>query len=182
MFYIHVLDETLAYQVDQIKTIDPTDFSDLLVVKGHDYVTLLTCTPIMINTHRLLVRGHRVDYVAAVEEPLIAENKSSFTFRYLFYGMSGLAALLFLILLRQRSKRKKAERELKKIRAIKKEKEEQEKKEQELLNTNNEGLIPDSTNQMKDEMSSNTNSEDAINSTDISSNGQEHIPKEGDDH
>ena len=64
-FYIHNIKEILAYQVDQIKVVEPTDFNDLLIDPGHDYVTLLTCTPLMINTHRLLVRGHRVEYVQA---------------------------------------------------------------------------------------------------------------------
>ncbi|WP_050272462.1 PI-1 pilus system sortase SrtC-1, partial [Streptococcus pneumoniae] len=59
-FYVHNIKEVMAYQVDQVKVIEPTNFDDLLIVPGHDYVTLLTCTPYMINTHRLLVRGHRI--------------------------------------------------------------------------------------------------------------------------
>ncbi len=62
-FYINYIGGVLAYQVDHIDVIDPSDFSQLLVVPGKDYATLLTCTPIMINTHRLIVRGHRVPYV-----------------------------------------------------------------------------------------------------------------------
>ena len=61
-FYIHVLNRTLKYQVDQIKVILPTETQDLHVIEGKDYVTLLTCTPYTINTHRLLVRGERVEY------------------------------------------------------------------------------------------------------------------------
>lgn len=61
-FYIHVLNRTLKYQVDQIKVVLPTETQDLHVVEGKDYVTLLTCTPYTINTHRLLVRGERVEY------------------------------------------------------------------------------------------------------------------------
>lgn len=59
-FFINVANEVHAYQVDQIKTIDPEDYSDLQIIPGEDYVTLLTCTPYMINSHRLLVRGKRV--------------------------------------------------------------------------------------------------------------------------
>lgn len=59
-FYIHVLDRTLKYQVDQIKIVLPEDTSDLRIVEGKDYITLLTCTPYSINTHRLLVRGTQV--------------------------------------------------------------------------------------------------------------------------
>lgn len=61
-FYVHVLDRVLKYEVDSIKVVLPENTNDLRVVKGEDYVTLLTCTPYSINTHRLLVRGKRVDY------------------------------------------------------------------------------------------------------------------------
>ena len=54
-FYLHVLDEVLAYEVDQILVVDPEDTSELDIVEGKDYVTLVTCTPYSINTHRLLV-------------------------------------------------------------------------------------------------------------------------------
>jgi len=58
-FTITVLNQTLTYEVDQIRTVLPTDLSDLQIEKGKDYMTLVTCTPYGINTHRLLVRGHR---------------------------------------------------------------------------------------------------------------------------
>ncbi|EAC3867955.1 class C sortase [Listeria monocytogenes] len=61
-FYIETFDDTLAYQIDQIKTVAPDDTEALKIVKGSDYVTLLTCTPYMVNSHRLLVRGKRVPY------------------------------------------------------------------------------------------------------------------------
>lgn len=67
-FYIYVLDDILAYEVDQIKTVLPTDTRDLQIVPGKDYVTLVTCTPYGINTHRLLVRGFRVPYDETVRE------------------------------------------------------------------------------------------------------------------
>lgn len=60
-FYIHVLNRTLRYDVDQIKVVLPNDTSDLYVIRGEDHVTLLTCTPYSLNTHRLLVRGKRVE-------------------------------------------------------------------------------------------------------------------------
>ena len=62
LFYIHVLDETLAYEVDQIKTVLPEETQDIQIVEGKDYVTILTCVPYGINTHRLLVRGERTKY------------------------------------------------------------------------------------------------------------------------
>lgn len=62
VFFVHVLDRTLKYEVDQIKVILPEETEDLRIIEGGDYVTLLTCTPYSINTHRLLVRGTRVEY------------------------------------------------------------------------------------------------------------------------
>lgn len=59
-FFMHVLNRVLTYQVDQIKVVDPDDTHDLYVQEGRDLVTLLTCTPYSINSHRLLVRGTRV--------------------------------------------------------------------------------------------------------------------------
>ncbi len=61
-FYIHVLNRTLKYEVDQIKVVEPSVTEDLFTIKGEDHVTLLTCTPYSVNTHRLLVRGNRVEY------------------------------------------------------------------------------------------------------------------------
>ncbi len=60
-FTIRVLDETLTYEVDQIRIVEPDNLSDLEIVQGKDLCTLVTCTPYGINTHRLLVRGHRVE-------------------------------------------------------------------------------------------------------------------------
>lgn len=62
LFFLHVLDEVLAYRVDQILTVLPENSSPLEVVEGGDYCTLVTCTPIGINSHRLLVRGERTEY------------------------------------------------------------------------------------------------------------------------
>ena len=60
-FYLHVLDEILAYEVDQIKVVEPEDSGELEIVEGEDYCTLVTCTPYGINSHRLLVRGTRIE-------------------------------------------------------------------------------------------------------------------------
>lgn len=61
-FYLHVLDEILAYKVDQIKVVEPNESGDLEIIEGKDYCTLVTCTPYAINSHRLLVRGERTEY------------------------------------------------------------------------------------------------------------------------
>ncbi len=59
VFSLSILGETYTYQVDQIRVVEPSDLSELTIVPGMDYCTLITCTPYGINTHRLLVRGHR---------------------------------------------------------------------------------------------------------------------------
>ena len=66
IFYLKVLNETLAYKVDQILTVLPHETEALQIAEGEDYVTLVTCTPYGVNTHRLLIRGHRIPYVEAV--------------------------------------------------------------------------------------------------------------------
>ena len=94
-FYIHVLGDTLAYKVDAIHTVLPTDTSLLQIEDGKDYVTLVTCTPFGVNTHRLLVRGQRVPYVPAQEAPAAAEKPvaSSWTQHYLTGLGVGLGAV-----------------------------------------------------------------------------------------
>ena len=69
-FYLHVLNETLAYEVDQILVVKPYQIDALKIDRGQDYVTLITCTPYGVNSHRLLVRGHRI-------EPEAEENASN---------------------------------------------------------------------------------------------------------
>ena len=94
-FYIHVLGEVLAYKVDAIHTVLPTDTRLLQIEEGKDYVTLVTCTPFGVNTHRLLVRGHRVPYVPEQEVPAAAEKPvaSSWTQHYLTGLGVGLGAV-----------------------------------------------------------------------------------------
>lgn len=76
-FYIHILDEVLAYRVNQVLVVEPSDIDFLQIVKGEDYVTLVTCTPYAINTHRLLVRGERIEYSAQEEESIAINKKMS---------------------------------------------------------------------------------------------------------
>ena len=94
-FYIHVLGDTLAYKVDAVHTVLPTDTSRLQIEDGKDLVTLVTCTPFGVNTHRLLVRGHRVPYVPEQEAPAAAEKPaaSSWTRHYLTGLAVGLGAV-----------------------------------------------------------------------------------------
>lgn len=76
IFYIHCLNETLAYKVDSIKVVEPEETDNLKIDPEQDYVTLVTCTPYGINTHRLLVRGVRIPYDEK-NPPVIAETRES---------------------------------------------------------------------------------------------------------
>lgn len=67
IFYLHILDEVSAYQVDQIHVVLPEETDELQIVEGKDYCTLVTCTPYAVNTHRLLVRGNRIAYIPEEE-------------------------------------------------------------------------------------------------------------------
>lgn len=104
-FYIHVLDEDLAYEVDQILPMVDKDDMDTLsqalqVVDGEDYVTLFTCTPYGVNTHRLLVRGHRVPYNGELESdgtPVDTMVESIQNY-YMLYLLLGLAITILVIL------------------------------------------------------------------------------------
>lgn len=87
IFYIHVLGDTLTYQVDNIATVLPTDTSLLQIEDGKDLVTLVTCTPFGVNTHRLLVRGHRVPYTPETAEEITATPASSSWTRHYLTGL-----------------------------------------------------------------------------------------------
>lgn len=94
-FYIHVLGDTLAYEVDGINTVLPTDTSLLQIEEGKDFVTLVTCTPFGVNTHRLLVRGHRIPYVPEQKAETAEAQKatSSWMQHYLTGLVIGLGAV-----------------------------------------------------------------------------------------
>ena len=94
-FFVHALGDILAYEVDSINTVVPTDTSLLQIEEGKDLVTLVTCTPFGVNTHRLLVRGHRVPYVPEQEATAAAEKPvaSSWTRHYLTGLGIGLGAV-----------------------------------------------------------------------------------------
>lgn len=99
LFYIHVMDETFAYEVDQIETVLPEETQYLDIEEGKDYVTLLTCTPYGVNTHRLLVRGIRTDYTERTQAEASEQERRDDTDRVklLFIG-TAVFLLLFLIM------------------------------------------------------------------------------------
>ncbi len=76
VFMLHVLKETFTYQVDQILIVEPHETDDLNIVRGEDYCTLVTCTPYGINSHRLLVRGHRIENLEEDEVLIITADAS----------------------------------------------------------------------------------------------------------
>ena len=96
-FQIIILDQVLTYQVDFIKVIEPTDVSDLQIMEGGDYCTLFTCTPYGINTHRLLVRGVRVETIK--EKPIIYVSNEAFHIEPLLVTPAVAAPMLFVLLI-----------------------------------------------------------------------------------
>ncbi|MFQ7166331.1 MAG: class C sortase [Acutalibacteraceae bacterium] len=114
LFYIHVLGETLCYEIDQIVVTIPSDTEAIQIEKGQDYVTLLTCTPYGVNTHRLLVRGRRTEIPetpqAISDEPEQPERASTWTEKYLqgiAFGMAGAALLIGGLVLAWKIKKKR---------------------------------------------------------------------------
>lgn len=109
-FLLYVLDDVLCYQVDQISVVEPEDTRQLAAVEGQDLVTLLTCTPYGVNSHRLLVRGSRVPY-EEVEDGLVAASAftgPSLRTNYLLWAVVGIAVtgiVIFLLYYRDRKLR-----------------------------------------------------------------------------
>lgn len=110
-FLVAVLDEILCYEVDRVSVVEPQDTDDLKIENGKDLVTLLTCTPYGVNSHRLLVRGHRVDYV---EETVMKEEvplgEISIHTNYLLWIAVGLSVTGLFILVLYITDRKRREK------------------------------------------------------------------------
>ena len=122
VFNITVLDQTIVYQVDQIKVVEPEEMEDLEIDRGQDYCTLVTCTPIGVNTHRLLVRGVRVDEEAAETwdyesaQPVNVDKASAGFFVVIFAGVSIVSVPIYLVHRRILRIRKKYKIDLQDIR------------------------------------------------------------------
>ncbi len=105
-FLLKVLDDTLCYEVDQINVVEPEDTGDLAVEEGKDLATLLTCTPYGVNSHRMLVRGHRVPYVPEeLADESVPLTDMSFHTNYLLWVIVGLgvtAAFSFFLYKREK--------------------------------------------------------------------------------
>ena len=111
IFYIYVLDDILAYQIDQIKTVLPVETNDLQIIEGEDHVTLVTCTPYGVNTHRLLIRGTRIPYSEAVEKsdaaPAGTRSSLSLDRLVLIIGAPILTVLFIVVLLKTKNTKKR---------------------------------------------------------------------------
>ena len=117
IFYVNVLGEKMAYKIDQIKIVEPQDTSDLMIHSDKDYITLVTCTPYGVNSHRLLVRGTRIPYTEKVEKEIKKEEKEKVEstwrdeyFKALAVGLGGLAILgiifIMVVLIKKKGRKK----------------------------------------------------------------------------
>ena len=93
-FYITILKDTYAYQVDKITTVLPTDTKQLAIEPGKDLVTLITCTPYAVNTHRLLVRGHRIPYAPQQQDDAKSTFHVDIPLQYLLPSLALIALLI----------------------------------------------------------------------------------------
>ena len=98
-FIITILNRTLNYEVDQIKIVKPTESDDLLRIAGEDHCTLLTCTPYGINSHRLLVRGIRVDDPETAKPGIYVPNEAFRIHTLLAASVAGVPIMLLFMLL-----------------------------------------------------------------------------------
>ena len=107
LFMIRTLNQTLTYEVDQIRIVLPEEIDDLEIVEGEDLCTLVTCTPYGINTHRLLVRGHRVANQEDAENIRVTAEAMQVDTRIVaaFVAVPILLVLLIWLLVRTRKKR-----------------------------------------------------------------------------
>ena len=114
IFILNILGRKLAYEVDQIRVVLPEEMSDLEIEEGKDLCTLVTCTPYGINTHRLLVRGHRTEYVEKkVEEEQKEVQTKKTDIRLMIAGGAGVLILLIIIIvivIKRRRKRRNQQR------------------------------------------------------------------------
>ena len=114
IFILNILGRKFAYEVDQIKVVLPEEMSDLEIEEGKDLCTLVTCTPYGINTHRLLVRGHRTEYVEKkVEEEQKEVQTKKTDIRLMIAGGAGVLILLIIIIvivIKRRRKRRNQQR------------------------------------------------------------------------
>lgn len=111
VFVLNVLGRKLAYEVDQIKVVLPDEMSDLEIVQGKDLCTLVTCTPYGINTHRLLVRGHRTKYIEETVVRVQKEAEKKETGIWLLAGGGAVFLnIIIIVVVKRRRKRRNLQR------------------------------------------------------------------------
>lgn len=115
IFYIHNIQGTLAYRVDRIMVVEPSNFEPILVEAGKDYATLLTCTPYMINSHRLLVRGYRIPYQTAIDDGIANTPRFRPDFMQLLLILMPILAFLIVVSTREKRRSIRLRREVENI-------------------------------------------------------------------
>lgn len=120
-FTLHVLEQVYTYEVDQIRIVEPADVSDLAIAEGKDYCTLVTCTPYGINTHRLLVRGHRIQNQPSARRIAADAAQIDTTLVAIFIGAVFVILLVVMLLLASRRKRRNRNDNVKRGRVYEKE-------------------------------------------------------------
>ena len=115
VFYITNIKETIAYKVDKIQVVEPSNFEPVLVVENKDYATLLTCTPYMINSHRLLVRGVRIPYQEAIDDGVANMPRARVDFFRMVLVVIPIIIILILTLFREKKRTNTLTKELREI-------------------------------------------------------------------
>ena len=115
VFYITNIKETIAYKVDKIQVVEPSNFEPVLVVEQKDYATLLTCTPYMINSHRLLVRGVRIPYQEAIDDGVANMPRARVDFFRMVLVVIPIIIILTLTLFREKKRTNTLTKELREI-------------------------------------------------------------------
>ena len=115
IFYVQIMDETLTYEVDQIRKVLPENTKDLNITKGEDYCTLVTCTPYGINTHRLLVRGHRIETARTAIMKFSADALQIDPLIVMPFMALPILLILFLLVMLKPNRSKKIEKQLKEL-------------------------------------------------------------------
>lgn len=110
LFFIHVFDEVLAYKVNKIDTVLPDEVENLEIEKGKDYVTLITCTPYGVNSHRLLVRGERTEYVTPKNKVEDVIKKTNTKYLGILIGAIVILILILGYMIRQGRKKRASEK------------------------------------------------------------------------
>ena len=118
IFYVQILDETLTYEVDQIRVVLPEVTKDLTITEGEDYCTLVTCTPYGINSHRLLVRGKRIETAKSAMMRFSADALQVDPLIVIPFLAAPILLILFILIMVQPNRKKKRNKKLAELRSV----------------------------------------------------------------